>query len=101
VNLTILNVTQQAPDTKRVRLVASLPNFEEALFGEEAEDEKPYSALEKMKKDGVAFGKIKSLLEALVDPTKALPSGTIAWSKIDELQAALAAQQNGPTTKAN
>jgi putative ATP-dependent endonuclease of OLD family len=101
VNLTILNVIQQAPDTTKVRLVASLPNFEEALFGEEAEDEKPYSALEKMQKDGTAFGKIKSLLEALMDPTKALPFGTIAWSKIDELEAALAAQQDGPTTKAN
>ncbi len=99
VNHSILSVVLQAPANNRVFLVASIPNFEEALFGAEAEDEKPYSAMEKMNKDGEAFRKIKALLEALVEPTKVLPYGTITWSKIDELHAALAAQQNEPTTK--
>jgi hypothetical protein len=70
--------------------------FEEAFFGEEAEDEKPYSALEKMKRDGEAFTAIKTLLEALLDANKALPQGAVAWSEIEDLQTALAMKQNKP-----
>lgn len=88
-NQSILDIVQKAPDPSKVRLVASVPNFEKGFFGEEAEDEKPYSALEKIRKDGEAFGKIKSLLDALINPEKELPIGAIAWSKIDELEAAL------------
>lgn len=88
-NQKIRETVEKAPDVAKVKVVASVPNFEEALFGEEAEDEKPYSALEKMRKDGEAFGKIKTLLEALVDPTKSLPASTVAWTKIDELTKAL------------
>ena len=101
VNSAILNIIRQAPDPKRVRLVASVPNFEEALFGEEAEEEKPYSALEKMKKNGAAFSRIRALLETLADPTKALPSGTIAWGDIDELEEFLKAKQSGTEVKAS
>lgn len=96
INSSILAVTQQAHDSTMVRLVASVPNFEEAFFGEEAEDEKPYSALEKMKRDGEAFTAIKTLLEALLDANKALPQGAVAWSEIEDLQTALAMKQNKP-----
>lgn len=92
-NQSILDAIKEAPDSGKIRLVASVPNFEEAFFGEEAEDEKPYSALEKMKKDGAAFGRIRSLLAALVEPTKTLPTGAIAWSSIENLHATLTSME--------
>ncbi len=45
-NKNLLEVFGQAPDTAKVRLVASVPNLEEAYFGQEVTSEKPYSALQ-------------------------------------------------------
>src|SRR5665213_388290 len=66
-NTKLLVVTADGRASGRVRLVASVPNLEEAFFGEEADGEKPYSALSHLKKDGKAFQGIASLLDALLD----------------------------------
>ena len=42
-NPNILDAVNSKPDGAETRLLASLPNFEEAYFGEEIKSEKPYS----------------------------------------------------------
>lgn len=69
-----------------VRLVASVPNFEEAFFGEEAEDEKPYNALLRLQRDGEAFGQITKLLYALVNHASDLPDGAFDWNDLKTLR---------------
>lgn len=89
VNSRILDETKNAPKSAAVRLVASVPNFEEAFLGEEAEDEKPYSALLKMKSDGQTVGTIKALLSALADHSKGLPANAVQWDTLANLQKSL------------
>ncbi|WP_218576329.1 TOPRIM nucleotidyl transferase/hydrolase domain-containing protein [Pseudomonas sp. SLFW] len=49
-NEQILEIVAAAPNHSAT-LVASVPNFEEAMFGEPADGEKPYGAWEKVRKD--------------------------------------------------
>lgn len=69
-------------------VVASVPNFEEAYFGESVEDEKPYAALQKLQAEEEAFKHVADLLDALVsqDASK-LPKNAVAYSKVEELRA--------------
>lgn len=90
-NLSILDTTQEAQVPNKVLLAASVPNFEEAFFGSEVAQEKPYAAWSRLRTDDTACAAVAGLLDALVDPTKALPKGAVKWSKIEELAAAVAA----------
>jgi putative ATP-dependent endonuclease of OLD family len=83
-NERISEVVSNAPGAN-VTLVASLPNFEEALFGEPASGEKPYAAWEKVRKDGQMRAKVRELLNFLARNGDTLPSGTLRWSNIKEL----------------
>lgn len=69
-----------------VHLVACKTCFEVALFGEEALDEKPYAALERIRTDTVARKRVKTLLDGLLDSSKGLPSGCIRWTSIADLE---------------
>lgn len=82
---------QKARDQGRVRLLASVPNFEEAFFGEAADGDKPFSALVRLKKDELAYGRIGALLDARVDSQVVVPDGAIAWTSIEQLKMAVAA----------
>lgn len=88
-NAKILAATEDGRKSGKVRLVASIPNLEDAFFGEEADGEKPYSAMTRLRKDGRAFKAIADLLEALVDVTKPVPKGAIEWTNIAELSTAV------------
>ena len=88
-NKRILDEAKNAPEPHRVRLVASVPNFELALFGEETQYDKPYAAVSRMSSDNETYVRIRGLLRALVDHKQELPEGMIAWSDIKELQDAL------------
>ncbi|MFP3604642.1 AAA family ATPase [Paraburkholderia sp. SIMBA_053] len=90
-NERILEVVSSAPNGNAT-LVASIPNFEEAMFGEPAKGEKPYGALEKVRKDPEARKKVKELLAFLSMNGNALPSGALPWSSIDELGIAVSAK---------
>jgi putative ATP-dependent endonuclease of the OLD family len=89
-NKNILDAVLQHDDKDKVRLLASLPNFEGAYFGEEVAGEKPYNALLKLQHNEAFFKKVEDLLRALVDPTAISPKGCIEWrdSGIDVLQVA-------------
>ncbi|MFM0212827.1 AAA family ATPase [Paraburkholderia sediminicola] len=91
-NEQILEVVSTAPH-KSATLVASLPNFEEAMFGEPAKGEKPYGAWEKVRKNPEARKKVTELLGFLSSNGAALPSGALCWSSIGELEKAVGDQQ--------
>ncbi|MBF4280468.1 ATP-dependent endonuclease, partial [Vibrio anguillarum] len=89
-NNNLLEVVKQAPDFKKVRLVASVPNLEEAYFGQAVTSEKPYAALQIISdENGEEFSKLRRLLEALTDFTKPLPENAVEWSNITDLEDAL------------
>ncbi|MBI5805595.1 AAA family ATPase [candidate division TA06 bacterium] len=90
-NQKILTVTETGRTTGHIRLLASVPNFEEAFFGEAVTGDKPYSALARLKTDDATFLKISSLLDCLVDFSAAVPDGAKAWASIDELKVAVTA----------
>lgn len=90
-NANILTSTQKGREAGRVRLVAAIPNFEEAFWGEIADGDKPYAALARVKRDDSAFLVVTSLLDALLDSSKVLPTNAKAWSCIDSLAAEVAA----------
>jgi putative ATP-dependent endonuclease of OLD family len=90
-NQNILDVVSAAPVPGRIRLVASLPNFEEAYFNQAATGEKPYSAIKNLKADEAKLATVKTLLTALVDHSKALPAGALVWADLAALKAAVPA----------
>lgn len=71
--------------SESVHLVACKTCFEVALFGEEAKDEKPYSALERIRTDEAARLRVKMLLDGLLDGSKALPAGCLRWKTMTDL----------------
>lgn len=84
-NTTILIGTNSAAHSERIRLVASVPNFEEAFLGSEAKEEKPYHAVTRMSTDDDAFNRVRALLAGLLDMKQPLPDGAVAWENIDGL----------------
>jgi putative ATP-dependent endonuclease of OLD family len=90
-NQKILNVTEEGRTAGKITLIASVPNFEEAFFGQEADGDKPYSALARLKKDSTVFSRITQLLDCLVERTSPIPDGAKAWTSMDDLKAAVEA----------
>jgi putative ATP-dependent endonuclease of OLD family len=90
-NAKLLVVTEAGRSSGKVRLVASVPNLEEAFFGNEADGEKPYSALSHLKRDGKAFQGIAALLDALIDSARPVPVGALEWATLEELAQAVQA----------
>lgn len=88
-NARILDATADGRKAGNVRLVASLPDFERAFFGEEADEEKPYEALRRLREDDGSLGVVSSLLEALIDFEKPMPKGALNWSDLEALGAAV------------
>lgn len=87
-NQQIKDVVLQAPGANAT-LVASLPNFEIAMFGSPAEGEKPYGAWEKVRNDAEGKSKVIRLLSFLTNGEGELPRGTLQWTDEDELQKAV------------
>jgi putative ATP-dependent endonuclease of OLD family len=73
-------------DRGEVRLVGLITNFEQAFFGELATGEKPYNAWHHLKDDSETTGRVKRLLEALIDFDKPLPPRAVDWNNLDELR---------------
>jgi len=95
VNQKILEVTADGRAAGRVRVLASVPNFEGAFFAEEVNAEKPYSALARLKSNESAFLKIAELLDCLIDSEKPVPSSEKAWTSLEELKTAVEAFDSG------
>ena len=90
-NEKIAEITADGRTKGTIRVLASVPNFEEAFFGEEAEGNKPYSAIARMTANAEFFRIIKSLLDCLVDLANRIPNGANEWDALTDLEAAVAA----------
>ena len=76
-------------DATKVRLLSSIPNFEEAYFGEAVSGEQPYNALLTIREDINAFQKITDLLHALSNHAARTPAGCLEWEDSSQLLDAL------------
>lgn len=85
-NPNILNAIKAKSAETNTRLLASLPNFEEAYFGEIADQEKPYNALKTLETDDGKFNIVETLLKALIDYNSPLPINCAEWTTIDDLE---------------
>lgn len=84
-NNNIIGVVNEAVTPSKVRVIASLPNFEGAYFGQAIKSGKPYNALIQLKKNEELFSVVESLLSSLLDFTKDVPAGGICWNEKDQL----------------
>lgn len=85
-NPNILAAVNSKPEAAQTRLLASLPNFEEAYFQEEIKTEKPYNALRTISTDHAKFESIEKLLKALIDHNAVLPPNCAEWTSIVDLE---------------
>ncbi len=100
-NQKILEVTASERTAGRVRLLACVPDFDQTFFGETVSNDKPYSALARMKADEPTFLKIAELLDCLIDSAKSVPVGVKMWTTLDELKEAVNAfDDSAPATSA-
>ncbi|MFK7691556.1 ATP-dependent nuclease [Paenibacillus sp. HJGM_3] len=90
-NNAILKKVKEAIDPSKVRIVASLPNFEAAYFSQTIRSGKPYNALTQLKKNNELFKIVEELLISLLDFTKDTPQGSICWNEEDQLTPLVAA----------
>ena len=88
-NETIREVIADEIKEGKVLLLASVPNFEEAYFGEESKSDKPFSAWTKVKTDAQAYENIYKLLKTLIGDVKDVPQGALKWETLDQLEAAV------------
>lgn len=91
-NNKILQEVKNAPQGCQVRLVCSIENIEEALFGEASSKDKPYSAIQKLQSNANLMAKADDLLSYLLqgdtqvkDAIK-IPLGFAEWDDLEELQ---------------
>lgn len=68
-----------------IHLVACCTCFEIAVFGEGAKDEKPYNALERIRKNPESKAMVRQLLDGLLDESKPLPDKCRRWNTVEEL----------------
>lgn len=85
-NQLLLDAVNAKPSGVRVRLLASLPNFEGAYFGTAPNSEKPYAALKAVMDNDDNFNKVKNLLDALIDFSKPVPENCSEWTRLDDLK---------------
>lgn len=84
-NKRILDSLSVRPEGLNVRLIASIPNFEGAYFGEEITGDKPYNALATLTKNLDKFRIVEQLLDSLVDHALPYPDNSLEWSQLDQL----------------
>ncbi len=88
-NPNILDAINSKPEGTSTRLLASLPNFEEAYIGDIADEEKPYNALRKLEENQDFFNTVETLLNALLNFGAKPPLNCTEWRSIGELEAKL------------
>jgi putative ATP-dependent endonuclease of OLD family len=84
-NSTIRDAVAEGIKAARVRLVASIPNFEGPFFGEEVDEDKPFYAWNQMKENNAICTNVKALLYSLLDHTVEVPVECAEWEQEDVL----------------
>ncbi|CNI77413.1 ATP-dependent nuclease [Yersinia mollaretii] len=84
-NNTIAKVLELEGAKDNINLVACKTCFETALFGYEVKSDKPYNTLVELRTNPATLGKVKELLDYLLDIKKPIPANCINWRDIAEL----------------
>ena len=84
-NGSICDAVKLALNEDRTRLVAMIPNFEAAFFGEEVSSDKPVNTWKKLKASDVLCEKVRNLLYCLIDFDDAVPAECEDWSDVEQL----------------
>ena len=91
-NQKILDVCNEAPEKSKVRRVASVVDFEHAIFGVGATGEKPFNTVKRIRNEADARAKVEGVLRYLLFETDNTGLETvIEWSSLEELDKAIAA----------
>lgn len=85
-NQNIINAVYEHTEPSRVRLIASLKNFEFAFLTNEVSEEKPYNALLELSGNQELAENVRLLLLALIDHSAPTPPGCLEWSNLEELE---------------
>lgn len=85
-NSNIIEAMNGKPIGRSTRLLASIPNFEEAYFGEVVEEEKPYNALKVLEENEEKFNTVEALFKALIDFASPPPLNCTEWTTIKDLE---------------
>jgi putative ATP-dependent endonuclease of OLD family len=88
-NLKILDAVKAAPKPGDIRLAAFVPNFEAAVFGEEATGDKPYNAAMKLRQNSTHMLAAKRILDYLLFQTDQQPEFLTPWDDENYLNEAL------------
>ncbi|MED1742218.1 ATP-dependent nuclease [Bacillus paralicheniformis] len=86
VNQNILNEKNNHIDPSKIRLIASMKNFESAFLEKEVKEDKPYNALVQLNENPKTFSEVELLLKALIDHEEPVPSNCLEWYEIEELE---------------
>ncbi|WP_121611608.1 ATP-dependent nuclease [Mesobacillus foraminis] len=84
-NQNILDAVYEHVDSSKVRLIASLKNFEYAFLTREVSEEKPYNALLELSENEQLAENVRLLLLALIDHSAPTPPGCLEWSDLEDL----------------
>ncbi|MDT0159260.1 AAA family ATPase [Bacillus sp. AG4(2022)] len=84
-NQNILNAVYEHDDPSKVRLVATMKNFEFAFLTNEVSEEKPYNALLQLSENQQMAENIRLLILALIDHSSPTPPGCLEWNNLEEL----------------
>ena len=85
VNESICESVKLALDEGRTRLIAMVPNFEAAFFGEEVSSEKPVNTWRKLKVSEEVCEKVRNLLYCLLDFESEVPPECEEWDDVNQL----------------
>ncbi|WP_461633469.1 ATP-dependent nuclease [Labilibaculum euxinus] len=69
-----------------INLISSIPHFEGAYYNEELRNEKPYTAISKIKENKAVCESIEALLSNLCGTSDKLPENAIKWNDIKQLE---------------
>ena len=86
INQSILGEINNHSDPTKIRLIASIKNFEAAFFENEVTNDKPYNALMQLSTESEAFKNVDLLLKALINHEHPTPSGCLEWDDLETLE---------------
>lgn len=94
-NSNIKEAMRSSIEANRARLVATIPHFEGAFFGEDVASDKPFHAWTKLKNSETLCTKVKALLYSLLDFAETVPPECVEWEDDQHLLASWKAFNEG------
>ncbi len=86
INSNIINELKCCKSPELISIIACKTNFEESIFDQKVNKDKPYYAISKIKTDEGFKSSVVQLLDALLDKTQDPPEDCIRWMEIEDLK---------------